>query len=158
MDVPQIHRFDLVQKEIHMEAIVVALVGVAGNIGGILLNQHLSKKDQKMTLDLVKIYTTVDIGVNKEKTIEDPELKPSRPPISRSAILSFLSGLASFLIFGLFCIVAIVAGHRAMVNIHASKDSIRGIGLARAGLTLGYLGAVLLIIAGVLVFIYVNAK
>lgn len=123
-----------------METVIIALIGLSGNIGGILLNRHLSRKERQVDANLRKNCATADVS----EFVTDSPAKFAAPPVCRSAILSFISGLAGLFIFGLFAIAAIVAGYRAERNIIELNGSLRGIGLARAGLILGYLGGVLL--------------
>ena len=135
-----------------MEAVVVALIGVAGNLIGVWLSHHLSKKDRRTKPDLVPKTTRTDsASVPGMPPVSPPS--PSRasvavkPKLSRVAVLSFASGLGGVLIFGLFAIVAVVAGHRAVRDIRNSEEALRGMGFARAGMVLGYLELALVLFA-----------
>jgi uncharacterized membrane protein YjfL (UPF0719 family) len=68
------------------------------------------------------------------------------PPTNTLAIISLVAGLASFVILPLFAaVVAVVTGHMARGQIRQSGES--GSGLALAGLILGYVNVVLVVIA-----------
>ena len=127
-----------------METVYIALIGFAANAGGILLNHHLSSKELMLDANAGKTAASVKVGLDRADAIKTPDSTVAAPPMSRAAILSFISGLAGLFIFGLFAIVAIVAGYRAERNILELNGGLRGIGLARAGLVLGYLGGILL--------------
>ena len=121
-----------------MEAIAVALIGLVGNLGGILLSHYLSKSDQKTKSHQL-------IAVNEDNSNEKLIFYHSDKFLNKTAVLSFIAGIANLLLPGLFCIVAILAGHRAIVAIKASNVYMQGIGLAKAGLILGYSGLAILI-------------
>lgn len=73
---------------------------------------------------------------------------PSTPQICPLAIWSLvlsLLGVSCFLVFG--AIPAIILGHMALARIKASGGMLTGEGFAIAGLVLGYIGAVLTLIA-----------
>lgn len=72
------------------------------------------------------------------------------------AIVSLISGILAWLgVFGLGGIAAVIAGHVAKSQIHASGGRMTGDGLATAGLVLGYLNLALVVLVaclGVLIF------
>ena len=121
-----------------MEAIAVALIGLVGNLGGVLLSHHLIKNDRK-----TKSRKLMAASENSDREILISY--QSDKSLSKTAVLSFIAGIANLLLPGLFCIVAIIAGHRAIVNIKASNAYIQGIGFAKTGLILGYSGLAILI-------------
>ena len=99
--------------------IAAALITVAGNLAGVWFSHYLRQKDQASASE-------------------------AKPELSRSAVLSFVTGLIGFIAFGLLGIVAVVAGHRSLHDIRESNGGLRGLGLARAGLILGYLSLALI--------------
>ena len=126
-----------------MEVIIVALIGVAGTLGGILLSHYLSKKDVEEKNEFSITNST-----------SEPVSRVGSSSISRTAILSFIFGLAGLIFYGIFFLVAIVSGHLAVRAIHATEGSLQGIWLARAGLVMGYVGVIyiLIIIIGSFIF------
>jgi hypothetical protein len=64
------------------------------------------------------------------------------------AIVSLISGILAWVgIFGLGGVAAVICGHVAINQIHASSGRMGGEGLATAGLVLGYLNLALALVA-----------
>jgi uncharacterized membrane protein YjfL (UPF0719 family) len=88
---------------------------------------------------------------------QSPRLYPYAvsPPTNTLAIISLVTGLASFLILPLLgAVVAVITGHLARGQIRQTGES--GSGLALAGLILGYVNlllAVILIALSIVFFI-----
>jgi len=73
-----------------------------------------------------------------------PPYPPAYPPLvpqtSTMAIVSLVSGIASWLVLPLIgAVVAVITGHMARSEIRESGGRLTGDGLATAGLVLGYL-------------------
>jgi hypothetical protein len=69
------------------------------------------------------------------------------PQTSTLAVVSLVTGIACWIILPLIgALIAIVTGHLAKKEIRASMDHLTGDGLATAGLVLGYLQIILVII------------
>jgi hypothetical protein len=78
---------------------------------------------------------------------------PAALPTSTTAIVSLIFGILSYVMLPVLGpIVAIVAGHMAKNEIRRSNGQLGGSGMATAGLVLGYLQVVLLLL-GVCAFI-----
>ena len=76
-------------------------------------------------------------------------------PNSNSAIVSLIFGILSWVLLPLIgAIVAIVAGHMARREIRDSGGRVGGSGMATAGLILGYLHIVLLLVAGCAIIVF----
>lgn len=79
----------------------------------------------------------------------------SQRTTSALAVVSLVSGIVSWLLLPLLgALVAIITGHLARSEIRASQGGLDGDGLAIAGLILGYLQIVLVIltVAAVMLF------
>lgn len=76
-----------------METIAVAVIGVAGNLGGVLLSHHLSMKEQKPEPRLA-------MAINEKSIIKNLVSNDSAQTLSRTAVLSFIAGLANLLMPG----------------------------------------------------------
>ena len=72
-------------------------------------------------------------------TLSSPLLPPSEEQISALSLWAFTLGIFALLTFGLTAIPSIVCGHRALGR---EKGSLAKL-IARAGLVIGYFGAVL---------------
>ena len=69
-----------------------------------------------------------------------PAYPPAVPQTSTMAIVSLVSGIASWLVLPTIgAVVAVVTGHMARNEIRQSGGQLTGDGLATAGLVLGYL-------------------
>jgi len=77
-----------------------------------------------------------------------PAYPPAVPQTSTMAIVSLVSGIASWLVLPLIgAVVAVVTGHMARNEIRQSGGQLTGDGLATAGLVLGYLQIGLTVLA-----------
>lgn len=72
-------------------------------------------------------------------------------PMQVNSALAMASLILGILVFctGLTGIPAVICGHLALTRINASEGHLKGRGLAIAGLIMGYIGVVLLIVAAV---------
>ncbi len=71
---------------------------------------------------------------------------------SGMAIVSLVCGILVFFTFGLAGLPAVVLGHLALSHIKKSAGTLKGRGMAIAGLILGYLGLVLMVVTMIAVF------
>ena len=68
------------------------------------------------------------------------------------AVVSLIFGILTFVLLGpIGAIVAVICGHVALSTLRAQPDRYAGKGMAVAGLTLGYTGLLLVVVAFVLV-------
>jgi hypothetical protein len=124
-----------------MDGITIAMIGLVGNIGGVLLNYHLGKEDKKPNIILVKADHT--IGPNRiELTL----------PIRKSALFSFIFGFAGVFLGGFFSIAGIISAKQALRYIGYSDNDPRSVWFAKAGLKMSYLGIIELLIVIAFVF------
>ena len=78
-------------------------------------------------------------------------------PTCSTATISLVFGILSWFALPLIgAIVAIVCGHMARAEIRRTPGGMEGDGLARAGLILGYLHLVVLLLAIVTVFMFLG--
>lgn len=119
-----------------METIAIALIGLVGNIGGVLLNYHLREGDRKANISIVRVNPMIG-PIRIEET----------PAIRKSALFSFILGLVNIFLSGLFSMVAIISAKQALRDIKYLGNDPRSAWYARAGLKMGYLGIILLLIA-----------
>jgi hypothetical protein len=118
-----------------MDGITIAMIGLIGNIGGVLLNYYLGKEDKKPIINLVKADHT--IGPNRiELTL----------PIRKSALFSFIFGFAGVFLGGFFSIAGIISAKQALRYIGYPDNDRRSVWFAKAGLKMSYLGIIELII------------
>jgi hypothetical protein len=76
-----------------------------------------------------------------------PPYQPAAQPNSTMAIISLIAGILGLTVFPIVgSIVAVVTGHMAKGEIARSNGTLGGSGLATAGLILGYVGLVLLVL------------
>jgi len=76
-----------------------------------------------------------------------PAFAPPGPQTSSLAIVSLASGIASWIIVPIVgSLIAVITGHMAKSEIRNSGGRLTGDGLATAGLVLGYLQIVLVVI------------
>jgi hypothetical protein len=119
-----------------MESVAIALIGLAGNIGGVLLNCHLREGDKEANINIVKVSHTIG-PIRIEET----------PSIRKSALFSFIFGLVGIFLGGLFSMATIISAKQALRDIKFFGNDPRSAWYARAGLQMGYLGTILLLIA-----------
>lgn len=119
-----------------MECIAFALIGLVGNIGGVLLNYHLREWDKKANINIVRINHTIG-----------PTRFEETPAIRKSALFSFISGFVGIFLGGLFSMVAIISAKQALRDMKYFGNDPRSAWYARVGLKMGYLGIMLLLIA-----------
>jgi hypothetical protein len=81
---------------------------------------------------------------------------PVAPKTSGLAIASLICSIGSFCIIPFGFIPGIICGHMAMKRL-AQTPSLRGAGLAKAGLIIGYVGLVLFIVA-IVAFLLFGAR
>ncbi len=81
---------------------------------------------------------------------------PVRPTCSTATISLVFGVLSWFILPFIGAVVAIVCGHMARAEIRRASGGMEGDGLARAGLILGYLHLVVLILAIVAVFMFLG--
>jgi len=72
---------------------------------------------------------------------------PPQPQTSTLAIVSLVTGITTWIIIPVVgAIVAIITGHLAKNEIRASMGRLTGAGLATAGLVLGYIQIILIVV------------
>jgi hypothetical protein len=82
----------------------------------------------------------------------DVSYTPVSPPTNTLAIVSIIAGVLSWFVFPVIgAIVAVVTGHMAKNEIRQHPSQFSGDGLATAGLILGYLHLVLVVLGFCLV-------
>lgn len=117
------------------------------------LKDSLGNKD---TQELIRIWTENDRQsyddeafeairlIMQERNVELPEqqvfeVMPQKPERSGNAVASLVLGILGFLGLGIITgIPAVICGHVARSQIKKSKNTLRGSGLALAGLIMGY--------------------
>ena len=76
-----------------------------------------------------------------------PNLPPQTTQTSNLAVVSLVAGILTWILIPLLgAIVAIVTGHMARRDIRESQGHLEGNGLATAGLVLGYIQIVVVVI------------
>lgn len=119
-----------------MDGVAIALIGLVGNIGGVLLNYHLREGDRNANINIVKVNHAIG-----------PTRFEETPAIRKSALFSFIFGFVSIFLCGLFSMVAIISAKQALRDMKYLGNDPRSAWYARVGLKMGYLGIILLLIA-----------
>ena len=127
-----------------MEGIAIALIGLAGNIGGVLLNNHLSNRDRKANNIFVRVGHTIE-----HRLFEEIQT------IRKSALFGFIFGIAAVFLGGFFSIAGIISAKQALRDIGFPDNDPRSVWFAKAGLKMGYLGIIELII---LITVFITLK
>jgi hypothetical protein len=118
-----------------MDGITIALIGLVGNIGGVILNYHLGKEDKKPSINLVRAYHMIG-----------PSRIDLTLPVRKSAFFSFLLGFAGVFLGGIFSIAGIISAKQALRYIGYPDNDPRSVWFAKAGLKMSYLGIIELVI------------
>jgi len=87
--------------------------------------------------------------------VDDPRATEDAGRIPTLAVCSLVFGIVWLLGFG--SLIAVITGHLARARIREKPGVLRGMGLAMAGLVLGYMGLVIVVLS-VVAYLYPPAR